>query len=226
MKRKRQHVSDEMFSVSKRIGTAVKDFDLMKEGDRILVVVDGTAASWCCADLLVFRRSFAPIQYDVEIVIPQDILSPEFCSYIRDYSLKFNVTCHWEEKYIFTSESRVLLAKKFNCNKVAVFDDLDDMIERFMKIMLLKGSILDQRPYLEISYNIFAIYPLAYVDRDQINLMAQVEYPNHADKFISKSDDFETLAVRDMINALKKQHVGVRKNIFNCAFNINTEYLI
>ncbi|MBF0478985.1 MAG: hypothetical protein HQL26_05845 [Candidatus Omnitrophica bacterium] len=237
--RKRQQISHEMFSASKRVGSAVKDFAMMRENDRILVELDGTADAWCCLDLLVYRQTFVPVKYAVIAVVPENIFPAAFLSYIQEFCKIHQVTLHIVKELSFVPPA-------FKCNKIAKSDNFDDIIERIMQMMFLEGKlfnwgdmipgdmILNSNNQTELSFaSPVLIYPLAYIERDLLQSMVQHEYPLWQNMFFPKkpmssdpSSFNQISAVRDMINQLKKINPGVKKNIFNCVFKINSEYLV
>ena len=52
-------------SVSKKIGRAIADYGMIKDGDKILVAVSGGKDSLTLLKFLSLRKKFVPIRYDI-----------------------------------------------------------------------------------------------------------------------------------------------------------------
>ncbi|HQP92115.1 MAG TPA: ATP-binding protein, partial [Candidatus Omnitrophota bacterium] len=52
-------------TISKKIGRAIADYDMLSDGDRILVAVSGGKDSLSLLKMLALRRSFVPIKYEL-----------------------------------------------------------------------------------------------------------------------------------------------------------------
>jgi tRNA 2-thiocytidine biosynthesis protein TtcA len=181
----------------RHMGRAITDFNMINDGDRIMVAISGGKDSWALLDLLWIMRRRAPIKFELIAVnidqgyagFRQDVVE-EYVqkNYIESGNGKNPIEYHMEYFDIATiieeksandtpcslcsrlrRGSLYGLAEKYNCNKIALGHHLDDFIETFLLNTLFIGRTASMAPKLnsDDGKNV-VIRPLVYVNEKEI----------------------------------------------------------
>ena len=240
----RSDISNEMFAVSKRVGMAIGDYDMIQEGDRIMVAVSGGKDSLSLLKLLHYRQSFAPVRYDILAVhlnvgipgFPLDKLEKYFIGnhipfHIQEVKELQNqdwkkITCFWcawtRRKALF------LLAEKLGYNKIALGHHMDDIVETILLNMFYNGEISTMRPKQELfDGKITLIRPLAYVKESMMRRMAQKEGMTDLDTFqCPQNESSKRMAIKTLLAQLERDNPSIKKNIFKSLTRVKQDYLL
>ncbi len=154
--------------ISNRIGKAIADYDLIEDGDRILVAVSGGKDSLTMLKLLAERRKWAPVRYELIAMHVETEFRCAGCVHtkllkdffkgnkVRYYFKKIKLggrkggksSCFWcswnRRKALF------LAADKFKCNKVALGHHKDDIIETLLLNIFFQGEFAAMNPAQEL----------------------------------------------------------------------------
>ncbi|WP_372756314.1 ATP-binding protein, partial [Labilibaculum sp.] len=137
MPKREQEKKDQYFQrkIAKRMGKAISDFDLIENGDRILVGVSGGKDSLALLELLALRRKFKKQDFEVVAVhinvleLPYEVdreFLKSFCERLdveliyRDINVDFErpgkkpacFRCSWHRR-----TSLFKMTDEFKCNK-------------------------------------------------------------------------------------------------------------
>ncbi|MCG2706565.1 MAG: tRNA 2-thiocytidine(32) synthetase TtcA, partial [Candidatus Omnitrophica bacterium] len=173
------------FYISKRVGRAIIDYNLISDGDKIAVAVSGGKDSLTLLRVLVDRRQFVPIKYEL-LAVHIDLGYP--CHHpkiLAEYFKKLKINYHIEKIDILQGKSRKDIscfwcswnrrkalfeaANRFGCNKVALGHHKDDTIETVLLNLFFHGEISAMSPRQELfKGKITLIRPLVYVEEDMI----------------------------------------------------------
>ena len=175
--------------LKRAVGRAVADFNLIEEGDRIMVAVSGGKDSYTLLHLLDMLRKRAPIRFEL-MAATIDSGYPGFrTDIIRAHLLETGVPFHIEptEHYQIIEAKRrpgssycsfcarlkrgtlYGLAQRFNCNKLALGHHLDDFVETLLLNQFYVGSLKAMAPrMLADNGHTTVIRPLVYVAEDDI----------------------------------------------------------
>ncbi|MBL4561256.1 MAG: hypothetical protein JKX79_09765, partial [Labilibaculum sp.] len=159
MPKREQEKKDEYFlrKIAKRMGKAISDFDLIEDGDRIMVGVSGGKDSLALLELLALRRKFKKQNFDVVAVhinvleLPYEVdreFLKAFCERLdveliyRDINVDFErpgkkpacFRCSWHRRTTLFK-----MTDEFKCNKLALGHHMDDAIETLLMNMMYQG---------------------------------------------------------------------------------------
>jgi len=171
---------------------AVRDFNLIENGDRIAIGVSGGKDSLLLAWLLADVRSRAPVSYDVSAFTIDLGLGEDF-SGIRSFLDSIGIPYHVEKTNIArivrsypTRKTACSLCANlrrgalYNCasragfTKVALGHHLDDAIETLFLNMFYQGSLRCFHPKTYLSRTgVTVIRPLVYVEEKDIERSAE-----------------------------------------------------
>ena len=148
------------------LGRAISDFQLIEEGDRILVAVSGGKDSWALLHLLHQARRRAPVSFElVAVNIDQGYFGFRQ-DRIADHCRELGVEFHMEEFDIAgIVEDKVAAfqtpcplcarlrrgalsgyAGRYSCNKIALGHHLDDFIETLLLNSFYVGRLASMSP--------------------------------------------------------------------------------
>ncbi|MBI4335725.1 MAG: tRNA 2-thiocytidine(32) synthetase TtcA [Candidatus Omnitrophica bacterium] len=231
------------YFLSKKVGKAITDYDMIGDGDKILVAVSGGKDSLSLLKILEDRRSFVPVRYDLTAVhvdmgyhcIHPRILAEYFEKSGYRYHIekvdilkgkdRSSITCFWcswnRRKALFEAAAR------FGCNKVALGHHKDDIIETILMNLFFNGEISAMAPKQELfKGKITIIRPLAYLEEKEIiQYNRLINFPHPRCK-CPNADTSRRTKVGEMIGEIEKLCPNVKTNVFRALKNIKKEYLL
>lgn len=196
-KKWRNEAERHAFFISKSVDKAVREHNMIEEGDRILVGVSGGKDSMSLLRLLIYRQKYSPIKYDlVAVHIRGDArgsdieISESFINWLKAEDVPFhieNIILPEDEPLPMNCERcgrnrrRTLfeVAEKFRCNKVALGHNLEDFAHTAIMNLFLHGrleTMAMRRDYFGGKFSV--IRPLAYIRESDIIRFAKIcEFP-------------------------------------------------
>lgn len=172
--------------------TAVNDYELIKEGDKIAVCISGGKDSMLLAKCMQELQRHGKVKFDIEFLV----MNPGYNDYNRQVILDnaeyLNIPIKMFETQIFDIVAEVedspcylcarmrrgylyRYAKELGCNKIALGHHFDDMIETVLMSMLYNGQFKTMMPKLHSTNfeGMELIRPLYLVKEDTINTWKQ-----------------------------------------------------
>ncbi|HPB68043.1 MAG TPA: ATP-binding protein [Candidatus Omnitrophota bacterium] len=245
MKRSRSKMSRTGQIISSKIGQAIGDYNLVEEGDKILVAVSGGKDSLTLLHLLAARRDWSPVYFEIKAAhvetdmacstaVPKPELEDIFASLCVPYYFRAmkvldesaSTTCFWcswnRRKMLFS------LAAETGCNKVALGHHKDDIVETILLNLFYKGEISAMQPRQEMfKGQCVIIRPLCYVEERMTRRFSEENgFPmqTHRCPF---GEETQRRRMKEMIYQLQKETPGtnIKSNIFNSVARINAEYI-
>ena len=231
------------YYISKRVGKAIIDYDMLCEGDKIAVAVSGGKDSLTLLRVLNDRRQFVPIKYDV-LAVHIDLGYPRSCArrlsaYFKKQGINYHIekvdilketkrkdiSCFWcswnRRKALFGA------ANGLGCTKVALGHHKDDIIETVLLNLFFQGEISAMSPKQELfKGKITLIRPLAYVEEKMIERFAKEAKLPHETCACPNSITSNRTKMAGIINELKKTCPDVKTNIFRSVKRIKKDYLL
>lgn len=222
---------------------AIKKYNLIQDGDHILVGVSGGKDSLALLEILATRTYFANEKFKLSAAhievenlayeIDHDFLN-KFCEqwnipvYYRKFELDFEKTnktpcfiCSWKRRAILFE-----LTKQIGCNKLALGHHKDDAIETMLLNLFYHSSISSLPPKMKMFENrIELIRPLMYLTDAQLKTFAQIQNYPHEKKICPHDKNTQRFKIKQLLQKLEKENSEIKNNIFNAMGNIYPDYL-
>lgn len=226
-----------MSNIKKLLGQtrkAIEDYNMIQEGDRIVIGVSGGKDSLALLVLLKQLQSFFPVKFELEAVtltmgIGEFDLSPvkELCKRI-DVNYTIEETVIGRIVFEARDESNPCslcanlkrgalhnVAKRLNCNKVALAHHRDDVIETFLLSTLYAGKIQTFSPVTFLKRKeLYLIRPMIYIEEKHVkeyiksNNLITVPSPCHVDGKTKRQ------YIKELLMELHKENRNIKNNIF------------
>ncbi|MHC5225791.1 tRNA 2-thiocytidine(32) synthetase TtcA [Ignatzschineria sp. LJL83] len=230
-----------------QVGNAVMDYQMIEEGDRIMVCLSGGKDSYTLLDLLLTLQKHAPISFEI-MAVNLDQKQPGFPEYILPaYLDSIGVNYHIIEQdtySIVTSKieagktmcslcsrlrrgSLYTYAKEHGFNKIALGHHRDDIVETLFMNMFFGGTMKAMPPKLrsDDADNI-VIRPLSYCSEADIQAYSDMkEFPIIPCNLCGSQDGLQRQEVKKLLQEWEAQTPGRIENIFRATKNIRLSQL-
>jgi tRNA 2-thiocytidine biosynthesis protein TtcA len=231
------------FYISKRVGRAIIDYQMLSAGDKVAVAVSGGKDSLILLRVLNDRKKFVPIKYEL-LAVHIDLGYPRsYAGKLAKYFKKIGVNYHIEKVNILKNTKRKDIscfwcswnrrkalfetANHFGCTKVALGHHKDDIIETILLNLFFQGEISAMSPKQELFQGkIVLIRPLAYVEEYMIKRFAKEENLPHLTCECPNSLISNRTKMSNIIRDLKRVCPEVKTNIFKSIKRIKKDYLL
>ena len=233
-------------SMNRDVGKAIHHYDMISDGDRILVGISGGKDSLTLLSILNERLSRIPITYKLFPVYIDpgfpDGFSDALSEFLRlnSFDLRVEKTdngivahsdANLENPCFLCSRLRrkriFEIADELGCSKIAFGHHKDDIIETFFLNLCYAGNISTMRPMQPFfKGQISIIRPLAFVEEDSIKRYASnKQFPEfiHPCPYAAIS---KRKQIKEWLDLLYKTNKKIRGNIFRSLKNVNPDYLL
>ncbi|MFC1703265.1 ATP-binding protein [Candidatus Omnitrophota bacterium] len=239
-----QHVKKLKYFLSKKVGKAIADYDMLQDKDKILVAVSGGKDSLALLKLLKFRQSFVPIQFDL-LAVHIDFgkskrQSDRLAAFCKKIGVKYCVKksnalksaaresfncfwCSWNRRKVLFQ-----LADKKKYNKIALGHHMDDIVETVLLNLFYQGQISAMKPRQELFEGEVAIIrPLAYIEEKELARFADLSRDfSYKTCRCSSAIDSKRVVVEKVIQEVFRHDRQVKRNIFKSIRRIKKDYLL
>lgn len=238
-----------------RFTKAVKQYELVKEGDRIAVCISGGKDSMLMAKLFQELRLHNQIPFEVRFLVMDPGYSPVNRKVIEENARKLNIPIHIFESDIFDSVYHVekspcylcarmrrghlySYARELGCNKIALGHHYDDVIETILMGMLYGAQVQTMMPKLHSTNfeGMELIRPLYLIREEDIKAWRDyngLHFIQCACKFTdtcttcnNEENRSKRVEIKELIKELKKTNPFVEGNIFKSVENVSLETVI
>ncbi|MFT4650033.1 MAG: tRNA 2-thiocytidine biosynthesis protein TtcA [Flavobacteriales bacterium] len=230
------------------VGRAVSDFNMIEQGDRVMVCLSGGADSYTMLDMLMGLQQAAPIQFDIIAVnldqkqpgFPEHVL-PEYLEALGvDYRVVVEDTYSIVKRLIPEGKTTCSLcsrlrrgvlyntAVELGATKIALGHHADDMVETAFLNMFHNGRLKSMPPKLvsDDKRNV-VIRPLAYVREKPIKEYAALrEFPIIPCNLCGSQENLQRQSVKAMLKQWDETNPGRVQNIFNALGRVTPSHLL
>lgn len=229
------------------VGKAIADFNMIEDGDKVMVCLSGGKDSYTMLDILMFLRKIAPIHFDIiavnldqkqpgfpEHVLPEylqalgvdyRIVEEDTYSIVKDKIPEGKTTCS-----LCSRLRRGILyrtAKELGATKIALGHHRDDMLETLFLNMFHGGKLKSMPPKL-VSDNgeHIVIRPLAYAtEKDIAAYSEQMAFPIIPCNLCGSQENLQRKAIKMMLQDWQKRFPGRVENMARSIQNVAPSHL-
>ncbi len=249
---KRLKIERETHKLEKRlcrqVGQAIVDFNMIEEGDKVMVCVSGGKDSYALLDILLKLKARAPIHFDI-VAVNLDQKQPGFPDHVLPAYLKnLGVDFHIENQDTYSIVKRVIedgktmcslcsrlrrgilyrVADELGATKVALGHHRDDMLQTFFLNMFFGGK-LKGMPAKLVSDDgkHVVIRPLAYVaEKDLVRWAEHREFPIIPCTLCGSQENLQRKQVSLMLKDWEKKFPGRIESMFGALQKVVPSHLM
>lgn len=231
----------------RNVGQAIAEYNMIEEGDRIMVCLSGGKDSYAMLAILMLLKESAPINFSL-IAVNLDQKQPGFPNHILpQYLEKLGVEYKIVEEntYAIVKDKipegkttcslcsrlrRAILykaAKDVGATKVALGHHRDDMIETLM-LNMFHGGKLKSMPAKLVSDNgeHVVIRPLAFCKEAELETYAQLKhFPIIPCNLCGSQPNLERQNIKQMLQSWNENHPGRIESMFTAIKNVVPSHL-
>ncbi len=231
----------------RNVGEAIKTYNMIEEGDKVMVCLSGGKDSYCMLDILLNLQRSAPINFEI-VAVNLDQKQPNFPEHVLpEYLECIGVDYHIVERDTYSIVKSVLsenatycglcsrlrrgtlygFAESINATKIALGHHRDDIIETLFLNMFYGGSLKAMPPKLlsDDKRNI-VIRPLAFCkESDLIDYSNYKAFPIIPCDLCGSQDGLQRQVIKGMLNEWDKKFPGRIESIFKAITNISPSQL-
>lgn len=238
--------------LSKRLiretGRAISDFNMIEDGDKVMVCLSGGKDSYSMLDILLTLKARAPIKFDI-IAVNLDQKQPGFPDHILpEYLTELGVPFHIETQDTYSVVTRVIpegktmcslcsrmrrgilyrVASELGATKIALGHHRDDILGTFFLNLFYGGRMKAMPPKLmSDDGEHIVIRPLAYVpEKDLIAYAALKQFPIIPCNLCGSQENLKRKEVGRMIAEWDKKFPGRSWNVFGALSRVVPTHLM
>jgi tRNA 2-thiocytidine biosynthesis protein TtcA len=228
-------------------GEAVADYQMIEDGDKVMVCLSGGKDSYTLLDVLLHFRKVSPVRFDI-VAVNMDQKQPGFPEHVLPAYLEaLGVEYHIVEKDTYSIVKELIPEGKTTCSlcsrlrrgtlytfadeigatKMALGHHRDDIVETFFLNMFFNGVLKAMPPKLRADdgRNV-VIRPLAYCSEKDIQAYSDLkQFPIIPCNLCGSQENLQRQVVKDMLLDWERKHPGRTESIFRGLQNVQPSQL-
>ena len=228
-------------------GQAIVDFNMIEDGDKVMVCLSGGKDSYAMLDILMGLQKTAPVNFEL-VAVNMDQKQPGFPEEVLpEYLDKVGVPYYILEKDTYSVVTSVVPEGKTTCGlcsrlrrgtlygfaeeigatKVALGHHKDDIVETLFLNLFYGGRLKAMPPKLlaDDKRNII-IRPLAYCRENDIQMYAEAkQFPIIPCNLCGSQENLQRQAIKQMLTGWDKSHPGRTETIFSAITRVSPSQL-
>ena len=230
------------------VGQAIVDYNMIEEGDKVMVCVSGGKDSYAMLDILQKLRARAPVRFDL-VAVNLDQKQPGFPEHVLpQYLEQQGVPFHIENQDTYSIVTRLIpqgktlcslcsrlrrgilyrVADQLGATKIALGHHRDDILQTFFLNLFFGGKLKGMPPKLvSDDGRHIVIRPLAQVaEKDLVRWAAQRQYPIIPCSLCGSQVNLQRKQVARMLQEWEKHHPGRIESMFTALQNVVPSHLM
>jgi tRNA 2-thiocytidine biosynthesis protein TtcA len=232
----------------RQAGQAIADFDMIHDGDKVMVCLSGGKDSYALLDILLHLKAHAPIHFDL-IAVNLDQKQPNFPEHILpEYLTQLGVPFHIENQDTYSIVKRVIPEGKTMCSlcsrlrrgvlyrvagelgatKIALGHHRDDILETFLLNLFYGGKLKTMPPKLvSDDGKHVVIRPLAYCEEKDLEAWAEVkQFPIIPCTLCGSQDNLKRGEAKALLREWEKKFPGRVETMMTAMQNIKPSHML
>ncbi|MBS6008753.1 MAG: tRNA 2-thiocytidine(32) synthetase TtcA [Haemophilus parahaemolyticus] len=231
----------------RNVGNAITDFNMIEEGDKVMVCLSGGKDSYTLLDILLNLKLNAPIHFDVVAVnldqkqpgFPEHILPEYLASIGVEYKIVEENTYGIVKEKIPEGKTTCSLcsrlrrgilyrtATELGATKIALGHHRDDMLETLFLNMFYGGKLKSMPPKLiSDDGKQIVIRPLAYCKEKDIEKYAEAkQFPIIPCNLCGSQPNLQRQVIKEMLQTWDRQYPGRIETMFSALQNVTLSHL-
>ncbi|AXQ99637.1 tRNA 2-thiocytidine(32) synthetase TtcA [Pseudoalteromonas piscicida] len=231
----------------RNVGNAIKDYNMIEEGDVVMACISGGKDSFAMLDILLSLKKAAPIHFDVVAVnldqkqpgfpehilpeyfetldIPYYIIDKDTYSVVKEKVPEGKTTCGLCSR--LRRGTLYSFAEKIGATKIALGHHLDDIVETLFLNMFYGARMKAMPPKLrsDDGRNV-VIRPLTYArEKDLIQYAELKGFPIIPCNLCGSQENLQRQNIKSMLVEWDKKTPGRVENIFKSIQNVSPSQL-
>ncbi len=234
--------------IRRHVGQAIGDFNMIEDGDKVMVCLSGGKDSYAMLDILLNLKAHAPISFEVVAVnldqkqpgFPEHILPEYLASLGIDYKIVEEDTYSIVKDKIPEGKTTCSLcsrlrrgilyrtASELGATKIALGHHRDDILETLFLNMFHGGKLKTMPPKLvSDDGKHVVIRPMAYCkESDLIKYADLKEFPIIPCNLCGSQENLQRQAIKQMLNEWEKRFPGRIESMFRSIQNVVPSHLM
>ena len=234
--------------LSRALARGIRDFDMLADGDRVMVCVSGGKDSYTMLHLLRSLQRRAPIRFEL-VVVNIDQGHPGYpAQTLRDYMARegYDFTMIEEDTFSIVTDkipanktycslcSRLRrgilyrVARELHCSKIALGHHRDDVLQTLFLNLFFAGKLGSMPPKLIADEGRHVVIrPLVFCAEEDIRAYAALlEFPILPCDLCGSQDNLQRKIVGRLIDDLEKEHPGIKQVMLAALQNVQPSHLL
>ncbi|MEQ1590284.1 MAG: tRNA 2-thiocytidine(32) synthetase TtcA [Gallionella sp.] len=230
------------------VGQAISDYNMIEDGDSVMVCLSGGKDSYTLLDILLALRKRAPIDFRI-VAMNLDQKQPDFpAEVLPNYLKKLGVEYHIETQDTYSIVKEKIPEGKTTCslcsrlrrgiiyrvagelgaNKIALGHHRDDMIETLFLNLFFAGKLKAMPPKLVTDKgDHIVIRPLAFcAEKDIARFARAMEFPIIPCNLCGAQENLQRQNVKQMLAEWERQYPGRTQTIFTAMQSVSPSHLL
>jgi len=230
------------------VGQAIADFNMIEEGDTVMVCLSGGKDSYTLLDILRILQKRAPVDFKL-IAMNLDQKQPGFpADVLPNYLNSIGIEYHIETQDTYSIVKEKIPEGKTTCslcsrlrrgviyrvagelgaNKIALGHHRDDMVETLFLNMFFGGKMKAMPPKLVTDKgDHVVIRPLAYCTEHDIARYARgMEFPIIPCNLCGSQENLQRQNIKQMLAQWEREYPGRTRSIFTAMQNIVPSHML